>query len=32
MLQITVMQEYCVHRTQAKYNMAEKTNNGNPIV
>ena len=25
------MQEYCVHRTQAKYKMTEKKNNRNPI-
>ena len=29
---ITIMQEYCVQRTQAKYKMTENTNNGNPIV
>ena len=23
-VQITIMQEYCVHRTQAKYKMTEK--------
>ena len=31
-VEITVMQEYCVHRTQSKYKMTEKTNNGNPTV
>ena len=31
-VQITIMQEYCVHRTQAKYKMTENTNNGNSIV
>ena len=31
-VQITMMQEYCVHRAQVKYKMTEKTNNANPIV
>ena len=31
MVQITIMQEHCVHRTDAKYKMTEKKNNGNPI-
>ena len=31
-VQITMRQEYCVHRTQVKYKMTEKTNNANPIV
>ena len=31
-VQITILQEYCVLRTHAKYKMTEKTNNGNPIV
>ena len=26
------MQQYCVHRTQAKYKMTEKTNNENSRV
>ena len=31
-IEITIMQEYCVHRTQAKCKMTEKTNNGDTIV
>ena len=31
-MQITILQKYSVHRTQAKYKMTEITNNGNPIV
>ena len=31
-VQVTIMQEYCVQRTQVKYKMTERTNNGNHIV
>ena len=31
-VQITLLQEYCVHGIQAKCKMTEKANNGNPIV
>ena len=31
-IEITIMQKYCVHRTQAKCKMTEKTNNGDPKV
>ena len=30
-VEITIIQEYCVYRTQAQYKMTEKTNNGDPI-
>ena len=31
-MEITIMQEYCVHRTQVKCKMTGKTNNGDTIV
>ena len=31
-VQITILREYCVRRTQAKQKMTGKTNNENPIV